>query len=92
MSRLESDAGWYRWRIDFDSMEALLRVFFESDYWRTVEVPPSGVEVHVVKAEESTVLAAEELDRLKAAEAAGPCARTWWRPVVVPCASILSRL
>lgn len=49
------DQRW-RWRIDPDDMEALLRDFFATDAWDVVEAPPPGLDVHVVKAEASSVL------------------------------------
>jgi esterase len=44
------------WRLDADGMEALLRDFFETDAWPVVESPPGSTVVHVIKAEESSVL------------------------------------
>ena len=70
-TNLTAEDGAYRWRLDFDAMEALLLDFFAVDLWPAVEAPPPGVEVHVVKAEESSVLGPGEIDRLRAAEAAG---------------------
>lgn len=50
------DDALYRWRIDPDDMEALLRDFFATDAWDVVERPPAGLELHFVKAEASSVL------------------------------------
>ncbi len=66
-TNLESDDGSYRWRIDPDAMEALLRSFFAEDAWDVVESPPEGVAIHVVKAEASSVLDEEQCARVEAA-------------------------
>jgi esterase len=65
------DDGAYRWRFDLAAMEALLHSFFETDAWSVVEQPPEGVEVHLLKAEESSVLDGESLARAEAATATG---------------------
>lgn len=64
---LEPTDDGFRWRIDFDVMEALLRDFFRTDLWSVVEDPPAGVEVHLVKAEESSVLTEDAAERIGAA-------------------------
>ncbi|MGK7310795.1 MAG: alpha/beta fold hydrolase [Candidatus Longimicrobiales bacterium M2_2A_002] len=66
-----SDDG-YRWRIDFDDMESLLRSFFDTDLWDVVESPREGLELHFIRATESPVLSAEAVGRIRAAgEATG---------------------
>lgn len=45
-----------RWGLDLDGVQALLEDFFRVDLWDVVERPPEGVEIHVVKAEDSEVL------------------------------------
>jgi esterase len=62
-----SPAGGWRWRIDLDDMEALLRSFFDTDAWDVVEQPPAALEIHVVKAEESSVLSEAACERIEAA-------------------------
>lgn len=64
---MRGDDGRLRWRIDAGEMEALLLDFFRSDTWDVAEEPPAGLEVHVVKAEESSVLDEEACRRLEAA-------------------------
>lgn len=63
-------AGDLVWRLDPDVMDALLRDFFDTDAWRMVEDPPPGVRVHVIKAEESSVLDGDACARVAAAERA----------------------
>ena len=71
-SNLELDAGSYRWRLDFDVMEQLLRSYFETDAWGVVDGPPAGVTLHVIKAEESSTLTEESCERIqKAGERSG---------------------
>jgi pimeloyl-ACP methyl ester carboxylesterase len=64
---LEQADGRYRWRIDFAAMEEMLRDFFRTDLWPVVETPPEGVELHVVKATQSSTLDAESAARVEAA-------------------------
>jgi esterase len=59
--------GRFRWTLDFDGMDALLRSFFATDLWHVVEQPPSGVEIHFVKAEESHTLSEEACARIQRA-------------------------
>ena len=54
---LEPAGGAYRWRLDLDGVEEMLRDYFRTDLWEVVESPPPGVEVHVVRATESDALA-----------------------------------
>jgi esterase len=66
-TNLEPCPGGYRWRFDLDAMEALLLSFFETDAWAVVETPPPGLEVHLVRAEQSEVLSGDALERAEAA-------------------------
>ena len=66
-TNLESDDGGYGWRFDLDAIQDLLEDFFERDLWSVVEHPPGDLEVHLVKAEESSVLAGPALERAGAA-------------------------
>jgi esterase len=70
-TNLEACPSGYRWRFDLDAMEALLLSFFETEAWNVIESPPAGLDVHVVKAEDSGVLAGAALARVGAAAAAG---------------------
>lgn len=64
---LEPAEGRYRWRIDFDVMEEMLRDFFRTDLWETVVRPPEGVELHFVKATESRTLDDDSARRVEMA-------------------------
>lgn len=65
-TNLEPAEGGYRWRFDLDGIQDLLEDFFETDLWNVVEHPPGDVEVHLVKAEESSVLSGAALARAEA--------------------------
>src|SRR2546426_9307 len=52
-TNLESSDGRFRWRLDFDALEDLLRDFFQTDLWSVVLDPPAGVALHVITASES---------------------------------------
>jgi pimeloyl-ACP methyl ester carboxylesterase len=69
------DDAAYRWRLDADVMEALLRDFFRVDAWDVIESPPAGCDIHVVKASESSVLDEEACSRIEAAAARGAAVR-----------------
>src|SRR5688572_27076113 len=63
-TNLENRDGAYRWRFDFDSIEELLRSFFDEDLWDVLESPPEGCEIHLVKAEKSSVLSPAAVARV----------------------------
>jgi esterase len=60
-----ADEG-YRWRLDLDAVEEMLRDFFRTDLWDVLEAPPEGVEIHIVKATRSDTLDAESERRVEA--------------------------
>lgn len=64
---LEPQDGVYRWRLDVDGVEEMLRDFFCTDLWHVVEDPPAAAEIHVVKATESDSLDNEAMERVEAA-------------------------
>lgn len=64
---LEPGDGVYRWRLDIDGAEEMLRDFFRTDLWHVVEDPPAAAEIHLVKATESDSLDAEAEARVEAA-------------------------
>lgn len=68
---LERADGGFRWRFDLDAVEALLIDFFATDLWDVVESPPPNLEVHLIKARESSVLSGDALERARAAESTG---------------------
>lgn len=71
-TNLEWTGEEYRWRLDFDEMESLLRSFFALDLWEVVENPPERLEVHLIRATESSVLDDAAAKRARAAaEATG---------------------
>jgi pimeloyl-ACP methyl ester carboxylesterase len=70
---VRGDDGRLRWRIDLSDMEALLEDFFRTDAWDVVEAPPEGLDLHFVKAEESSVLTEEACRRID--EAGGKTGR-----------------
>jgi esterase len=69
-TNLESSGDGYRWRFDFGAMEELLLSFFDTDAWEVVESPREGLDVHLVRAEDSWVLTGADLARAEAAAAA----------------------
>lgn len=66
-TNLERDGAGYSWRIDLDDMEALLRDFFATDLWETVESPREGLEIHFIRATGSSVLGVEAVGRIRQA-------------------------
>jgi esterase len=66
-TNLRFDDGQFRWALDFDGLEALLRSFFDTDLWSIVEQPPGRVVIHFVKAEQSHTLSEEACARIQRA-------------------------
>jgi esterase len=69
---LERDGESFRWRLDWDGVEQMLRSYFSTDVWPAIERPAGEAEVHIVKATRSDAIdegAAERIDR--AARAGG---------------------
>jgi esterase len=66
-TNLRFSDGRFRWALDFDAMEALLRSFFDTDLWPIVEEPPAPLEIHFVKGEESHTLTEESCARIQRA-------------------------
>lgn len=64
-TNLDFRDGEYVWRIDFDDMEELLRDFFVTDLWDMVEEPREGLELHFIRAAESSVLGLEQASRIR---------------------------
>jgi pimeloyl-ACP methyl ester carboxylesterase len=58
------------WRLDFATMERLLRDFFTTDLWAVIETPAPQHEIHVVKASESNAITADAVRRLELAAGA----------------------
>lgn len=67
-SNLERGDEGLTWRIDPETMRALLEDFFRTDLWPALERPPEGATVHVVAATRSGVLRAEDRERVEALE------------------------
>jgi esterase len=67
-----SDDGGMVWRFSLDDLRTLMLSFFDTDAWDVVEDPPQGTEIHIVKAEGSSVLSGAALARAEAAAAAAP--------------------
>jgi esterase len=64
---LEPAEGRYRWRIDWDVMEEMLRDYFRTDLWETLVKPPAEAQIHIVKATESNSLDEEAERRVEMA-------------------------
>jgi len=67
-ANLVATDGEYRWRLDLDGIEALLRDFFDTDLWGVLEDPPGAVHIHVVKAMDSNLLAEDACARIEQIE------------------------
>jgi esterase len=57
----------YRWRLDFDDMEALIEDFSETDLWQMVEDPRPGLSLHFVRATGSPVMDVRTVSRIRTA-------------------------
>lgn len=63
--------GGYRWRFNVDAIEELLHDFFRRDLWSVLESPPEGTRIHLVRADDSSVLREEAVARVEALEPRG---------------------
>jgi hypothetical protein len=61
------EEGGFTWRLDFDAMQRLLDDFFTTDLWHVVESPPSGHDIHFLKASESSAITPAAVARIEAA-------------------------
>ena len=66
-ANLVREGDGFVWRIDFDAMERLLRDFFTADLWSVVERPPTHLDLHFLKASQSSAMSDEAVRRLEAA-------------------------
>ena len=66
-TNLARDDSSFVWRLDFDAMERLLRDFFHTDLWHSVESPAARHDIHFVKASESSAISEEAVKRIEAA-------------------------
>ncbi len=63
MNLSRSEAGLV-WRIDWDGVEEMLRDYHTTDVWPIVESAPAGVDLHVVRATQSSAIDPPALERL----------------------------
>jgi esterase len=61
----QQDGGAYRWRFDLDAIEEMLNDFFRQDLWSVLENPPGQTRIHIVKAQESSVLTPAAVERVR---------------------------
>lgn len=65
---VQHDDGFH-WRFHLAAIEDMLTEYFATDLWDMVEVPPYGLDVHIVRAERSDRWTSDDLDRLDSVEA-----------------------
>ncbi|WP_419948252.1 alpha/beta fold hydrolase [Candidatus Palauibacter sp.] len=70
-TNLVLEGGEYRWRFDADQVEKLLADYFRRDLWDVIETPVPSSEIHVVRAAQSDVMSAGDVERLRAARVNG---------------------
>lgn len=64
---LERDGDGFRWRLDWDAVEEMLRDYFGTNVWPVIDSPPSDVELHIVKALESDAIDDADAERIETA-------------------------
>jgi pimeloyl-ACP methyl ester carboxylesterase len=64
-TNLERAAHGYHWRFNLRAIEELLQSFFREDLWDVVKQPPPLAELHIVKAQESSVLSDSAIARVR---------------------------
>jgi esterase len=69
---LERSGDAFRWKLDWDGMEEMLRDYFATDIWTTIDEPPLGVDLHIIRATESSAIGDDDQERIaKAGERTG---------------------
>ena len=68
---LEREGSEFRWKLDWEGVEEMLRDYFRTDVWDVVENPPAGTAIHVVRATESNSLPDDAGARIEKAAAGG---------------------
>jgi len=53
---LERSGDGFRWRLDWDGVEGMLRSYFATDVWGTIEGLPGSTHLHVVRANDSAAI------------------------------------
>ena len=66
-TNLARDGAAFRWQLDFEAMERLLRDFFVVIAWPVLESPDPEHDIHIVKATRSNAIAPDTLERIRAA-------------------------
>jgi len=69
-TNLVRDGASFRWHLDFEVMERLLRDFFVTGMWPVLESPDPAHDIHIVKASQSSAIAPDTTARI--ARATGP--------------------
>jgi esterase len=64
---LEREGDSFRWKLDWNGVEEMLRDYFRTDVWQTVENPPDGSEVHIIKALQSNAVDETTAERIELA-------------------------
>ncbi len=69
---LEREGDGFVWKLDWAGVEEMLRDYFDTDVWSTVDMPPAAVELHFIRATRSDSLDRGTVERLQeAAEQTG---------------------
>jgi pimeloyl-ACP methyl ester carboxylesterase len=66
-TNLVRDEDAFAWRLNFDVMERLLNDFFTTDLWHVVEAPAANLDIHFIKASESSAISPDAVRRIEAA-------------------------
>ena len=67
-SNIISVGDHYTWRFDIRYLQRLIEDFFATDLWELVRCPPSGMEIHFIKAEHANVLKESACQKILALE------------------------
>lgn len=66
-TNLIRDGESFRWHLDFEAMERLLRDFFVTGAWDVLEPPDPQHDFHIVKATQSSAISPDTLARIRQA-------------------------
>lgn len=61
---LERSEDGFRWRIDWQGVEEMLRDYHVTDVWSLIETPTDDLDLHFIKAKQSNAISGEAVRRL----------------------------
>lgn len=64
---LEREGEQFTWKLDWDAIEQMLRDYFHTDVWPVIEKPPTGTELHLIRALRSDSIDEGSAEKIRSA-------------------------